>query len=86
MHTQPSSSPHHLELEHPQLDEGVLLRPDPLAGGAVVIRAHLAVQHAVDVRPLAELNLVVGLATTKQCKKKKPINDRETEKREREAR
>lgn len=35
-----------------------------------MIRAHLAVQYAVDVRPLAELNLVIGLATTKKGKKR----------------
>ena len=51
-----------LELEHPELDEGVLLRTDPLPRGAVVVRADLSVQHTVHVRALPELDLAVRLS------------------------
>ena len=58
-----------LELEHPELDEGVLLRADSLARGAVVVGADLPIEHAVHVRALPELHLVVRLTNKKKKKK-----------------
>ena len=56
-----SCSTSHPELKNPELDDGVFLRADPLPRGAVMIGAHLAVQHAVYVRALAELDFIVRL-------------------------